>query len=229
MRAITFSTILFSAFLLIPAVTAASPETGWMEPQLGSFDPAHLQLVRAQAEADRANGTNVDFENTEQMAREAAEYEERRASGGLRRGGVNDDDATHYARGNTLIMHVFINHGGGTWSQTERDVAAAKAYAAKDYYINDTDDADLANVHFDHEGTTTYWYINPTLPYTIPADSTFNSVDMNAALALAGVADSDGDGMPSEPATSTSRTDAATRPSTAEPARASISMRSTTT
>ncbi len=196
-KAMRFAALLFplaaaTSFLAAPA--AAAPEATWLEPQLGAFDAATLQLVRAQAEAERASGTTLDFENTERMARDRAEYEQRRADAGLQRGGTYDDDAAHYARGSTLIMHVFINHGGGTWSSSERDLAAAKAYEAKNWYLNSGDNPGTANLHFDNEGTTSYWYINPTVPYTISSDSAFVGVLMDEALMYAGVSDWDGDG-----------------------------------
>ena len=186
--------ILLAVIVLFPLVAAASPGSGWMEPQLGTFDPAVLQLIRAQAGAEGATGTHLRTENTGQMARDSAEYAERRAAAGPQRGGTYDDDAAHYARGNTLIMHVFINHGGGTWSAAERDLAGAKAFEAKDYYVNGTFSSGVANVHFDNEGTTAYWYINPTVPYTITSDSAFVGVIMDEVLMFAGVDDADGDG-----------------------------------
>ena len=41
-----------------------------------------------------------------------------------------DIDACHYARGTTLVFHVFIDHNLGSWSTTERNAAAANKNAS---------------------------------------------------------------------------------------------------
>ncbi len=103
----------------------------------------------------------------------------------------DDNDTAHYARGSTLIIHVFISHNGGTWDGTERNAANAKAIVAKEHFLDIAPAA--ANLHFDNEGTTVYHYYSADLPYTI-GDSGTNGTVVEDALEQIGFSDSDGDG-----------------------------------
>jgi hypothetical protein len=104
----------------------------------------------------------------------------------------HDDNATHYARGKSLIIHIFVNHTGGTWSASEKAAAAAKARVAKEFYVPNAPFG--ANVTFDHEGDPNgYHYFDVTLNRLIPEDG-FNYGMINEALGLLGFSDWDGDG-----------------------------------
>jgi hypothetical protein len=102
-----------------------------------------------------------------------------------------DSHAAHYARGETMVMHVFVNSTGQTWSQAERSAAGAQAMIAKGFYL---DNAPIrAYIDFD-EGATGYNYMEVTLPYAVPADG-FTWDMIEDALALLGNTDDDGDGF----------------------------------
>jgi hypothetical protein len=103
----------------------------------------------------------------------------------------DDNDTAHYARGSTLIIHVFISHNGGTWDASERNAANAKAIVAKEHFLDIAPAA--ANLHFDNEGTTVYHYYSADLPYTI-GDSGTNGTVVDDALAAIGFGDADSDG-----------------------------------
>lgn len=107
----------------------------------------------------------------------------------LARGTSDDNDTVHYARGITLVVHVFVDHTGGTWTTTERDAAGAKADAAKTNYLNTATWA--SNLRFDPIGG--YVFYNATLNYNIP-DSGMSEAVMEDAVAAIGFTDADGDG-----------------------------------
>ncbi len=102
-----------------------------------------------------------------------------------------DEDTAHYGRGRTLVIHIFINHTGGTWTAEEMNGAGARARVAKDHFINNA--PWNANVSFDYDGSNAYWYYNPTVNYNIP-DSGMNNTVVQDALANIGIGDGDGDG-----------------------------------
>ncbi len=105
---------------------------------------------------------------------------------------LNDDnDTAHYARGTTLVLHIFVSHTGGTYTGTEMASAAAAAQTAKDWYRNTAPYG--ANIHFDHDGTNGYYYLTASLPYLIPHDG-FTYGMMNEILTSWGYSDADGDG-----------------------------------
>ncbi|MCA9754126.1 MAG: hypothetical protein KC591_18140 [Gemmatimonadetes bacterium] len=181
----------FAGTLLLAATTRAADEPAlpehWVQPQLGTFDLARkAELRRLPADAPQHD------ENTEIMAQHRRNYLARRQANGLR-GGTGDDHSAHYARGNTLIMHVFINDPLHVWTTPERDEAGAKAASAKDYYLENVN-ADLANMHFDSEGTENYWYNVVTIPDTLWTDDDVTEQTFETALANLGVSDNDNDG-----------------------------------
>ncbi len=107
-----------------------------------------------------------------------------------------DDDAAHYARGSTLVLHVFVNHTQGTWNTSEMDESGARAALAKEFWLNrvpvSPSGESLPNLHFDYEGLDGYWSVTATLNSAIP-DSGMGSATMEAALAALGASDLDGD------------------------------------
>ncbi|MCA9757736.1 MAG: hypothetical protein KDA27_18185 [Candidatus Eisenbacteria bacterium] len=102
-----------------------------------------------------------------------------------------DDDSCHYARGNTMIIHVFIDHLSGSWSQAERSAAGAKAQTAKEWYVDVAPSA--ANLSFDSFETASFHWYNPSIAMDIPEDG-MNDTIIAAAIAALGVSDEDGDG-----------------------------------
>ncbi|MFO7653853.1 MAG: hypothetical protein R6X25_08545 [Candidatus Krumholzibacteriia bacterium] len=94
----------------------------------------------------------------------------------------DDNDTAHYARGSTLLIHVFINHTGGTWTSTERGEAGAKARVAKDHYIANV--PPQANLSFDHQGSDAYFYYTATVNYNIPDSGTSGTVIEDALADL---------------------------------------------
>ncbi|MEZ4647658.1 MAG: FlgD immunoglobulin-like domain containing protein [Candidatus Eisenbacteria bacterium] len=118
------------------------------------------------------------------------------SGGGPTAGGGLDDDTVHYARGSTLVLHVFVNHANGTWSESEMDQAGARAALAKEFWLDraprSPQGASLSNLHFDYEGLDGYWSVTATLSTAIP-ESGMGSDAMEAALAALGLSDLDGD------------------------------------
>lgn len=154
-----------------------------VEPMVGTFTPAQLEEARVQFQ--NAPPPAPGWENVEQVKLEREKMEQ--GSRLLN----NDDDATHYARGSTMIIHIFINDASRTWTGTQMAAAGADAATAKEYY---TDEAPVdANLHFDHAGSNAYYYYNPTVAYTIGADG-MTSDRMEDVLAVMGRTDEDGDG-----------------------------------
>ena len=154
-------------------------------PQLGHFTKADLERARLESLVAPAESPD-EWEDQLMMRRDAELFGE---GGGDR---VNDDnDTAHYSRGSTLIIHVFINHTGGTWDAAERSAAGAKAHVAKDHYLSQAPGA--ANISFDNQGSDAYIYYETTLGYNIPYSGVDDAV-IEDALAAIGFADGDGDG-----------------------------------
>ena len=109
----------------------------------------------------------------------------------LRGGGSDDDDTAHYERGRTLVINIFVNHSGGSWSTTEKETAAARNSVAKDFYIDNS--PANANTYFDNQGTNGYWEYTCTLGYDIPDDGFTWAMTEDAVQAI-GFGDGDGDG-----------------------------------
>ncbi|MFO7653449.1 MAG: hypothetical protein R6X25_06470, partial [Candidatus Krumholzibacteriia bacterium] len=157
------------------------------EPRQGHFTPEQLEQARLISRlAPLPDGPGWEDNET-------ARFEDSRIGSPLKSDGkANDDnDTSHYARGSTLLIHVFINHAGGTWTATERDAAGAKARVAKDHYIDNA--PAQANLSFDFQGSDAYWFFTADLPYNIP-DSGTNGTVIDDALAELGFNDADGDG-----------------------------------
>lgn len=147
-------------------------------PSIGTFSPADLEAAQSQAAAE-APAPASQFE----MPAGGDEGSPLLSNG--------DEDTAHYGRGRTLVIHIFINHTGGTWTGAEMDNAGARARVAKDYYINNG--PWNANVSFDYDGSNAYWSYNASVGYNIP-DSGMNATVVNDALISLGVGDGDGDG-----------------------------------
>ncbi|MCA9751234.1 MAG: T9SS type A sorting domain-containing protein [Gemmatimonadetes bacterium] len=164
--------------LVAPANAFQAPTIGYVSDEM--IAEARRQVAEAPVESAH------DFERDDMDDRWMLDQEpDPRAPGN------GDNDATHYARGNTLVLHFFINHTGGTWSQAEMDAAAAKAAIAKDFYRNNAPAG--ANVEFDNGSNNLYAYYVWNYGANIPTDSmTWNIAE---AVSAGIVADSDGDGL----------------------------------
>jgi len=170
---------------LFMAIFPSGPSLAYVpEPMEGTVsDAAREQAVQAVLHPTPNPAT--DGEDVYQMQLDA------RAARDAERYNSSDNDATHYARGSTMIIHIFINHTDGTWSVDEREDAGAKMEVAKDHYR--THAPAEANLHFDHESVGGYYYYPVTLSYSM-ADSGMTGYRMEDALSHLGVVDSDGDG-----------------------------------
>ena len=171
-------------------------------PLVGSFSHATADAVRGQY-ANQVWTRGQDCGRLDQELIEKAELEgkatfRRNLGLGIHANANDDDDATHYAQGATMIIHVFINHSGGTWEQAEKDAAGVKARDAKDFYVSHRPAS--VNLLFDNEGSTNYLFYNPTLAYNIPTDGMTWAITEDA-LAAIGFADLDGDGARVDDAT----------------------------
>lgn len=155
--------------------------------------PTYGTFTDAQKEAARLQNVVLDEHaaHREELPLSAEERAMEEQAAGLR--ASDDNDATHYCRGRTLVINLFINHAGGTWSTTEKEDKAARNSVAKDYYIDNA--PANANVHFDLEGTNGYWEYTATVPNNITADTTFTYAIIDDAIANVGFADADGDGV----------------------------------
>jgi hypothetical protein len=168
--------------LLWLATAAGDALAAPSEPSTRSFSPADLQ--RAQEESIGSAGLPVeDFEIAPSTGTEPNATTDIRL--------VDDNDTAHYQRGRTLVIHIFINHTGGTWNTSQMDGAGARATVAKNHYINNAPFA--ANVSYDYQGSNSYWFYTATVPYFI-GDSGMNGAVVEDVLANIGFGDGDGDG-----------------------------------
>jgi hypothetical protein len=165
-----------------------------------AFDPAdHLQRgtispeVRAQAEMA---AQSIPFEDgyRENDAARRAEIAEIAARAEMRSGGaLNDDQSScHYARGSTVVVHIFISRPGSAWQvwdEDARDDQAAKAQIAKDYFLGIAPPG--VAMSFDHPEGDAYWWGEVALPDTT---TEISSAYAELALSSLGVSDIDGDG-----------------------------------
>lgn len=178
---------LLAPFALLAGAAAAAP----VAPVYGTFTESEKAYARAEAEAE---GPLVGHDFEAKDSHEEEEYLEEAArarQAGLRLVGNDDNDTAHYGRGRTLIINIFVNHTGGSWSTTEKETMAARNSVAKDYYVDNA--PATSNIVFDNQGTDGYWAYTVTVPYDIPADGFTWDMTEDAA-ALCGFADSDGDG-----------------------------------
>lgn len=183
----SLAVLIATAALVAPALAAPANVP---EPQFGRFDPADLEAARAHAEATR-HRTDAAVETSCVGAdSEAGGFAPGRISPLAALLNSEDDDACHYARGTTLVFHVFIDHNLGSWSTTERNAATAKAALAKQWYVDEAP-AD-ANMDFDNLGGTGYYYYQ-TASLNIDAD-TLSGAEIETVLASFGFTDDDGDG-----------------------------------
>ena len=170
-----------ASLLFLAGPAGAAPQ----EPSIGTFTQENQDRILAQ---DRERGEH-DPIDCDSSLDQLDEYTRMQNEGLLP--ASDDNDTAHYKRGTTLVIHIFINHNGGTWTEAERDDAGAKARVAKDYYLDRAPAA--ANVRFDFEGSEAYWYYEATVNYTI-GFSGMNDAVVDDVLAALGFVDADGDG-----------------------------------
>lgn len=154
------------------------------EPLVGTFTEASRERVRAQARAES--------EEDRAAVTEGGCVIEDTDPDHARGGSTADNDACHYARGSTIVVHVFADHDGGQWSGEERADAGAKAAEAKDFYRDYA--PTIAYMTFDHEDNTAYYFYNVTLPYDINDYGYFETWMVDDCAQLIGFNDADGDG-----------------------------------
>src|SRR5262245_26384814 len=84
-------------------------------PRFGTFSPAEKAFAEAES---RQAPPLVGHEWEKQISHdEETLLEEQSRMRQILRGGASDDnDTAHYNRGRTLVINIFINHSGGTWS-----------------------------------------------------------------------------------------------------------------
>ena len=179
------------ALALAALVAPAARALDFPEPLEGSFTPAQLEQARADfARAPAGEGADADVLRLQ----ESRSGPQRSVPGTLDIGRTminEDNDSGHYARGRTLIVHIFVNHSGGTYSGTEMSARGAAAAAAKDFYTSHVPYS--ADLSFDHPGTTDYYYYVVTLPYAVGSDG-MTDVVQEDVLSRLGATDVDGDG-----------------------------------
>jgi len=155
-------------------------------PSVGTIRPEAIEAAR-RAAATAPLPSHPGWEDTDQVRTEAEAIRARAAD----KLNSDDNDTVHYARGMTLVVHLFVDHNGGTWTDPEREAAAAKAAVAKEHYMSEAPGG--ANVHFDFEGSDGYYYYNVDYNGTIP-ESGMTSDLMEIVCGLLGRTDVDGDG-----------------------------------
>ncbi len=185
--AITTPVLLGVALLALVAGTATAEPAA---PRYGTFTDAAKAQAIAEAQAEgplRGHDWEADDSHEEELRLEEAA---RMRQGGLRMIGNDDNDTAHYKRGRTLVINIFVNHTGGTWSTAEKEDKAARNSVAKDFFLDNA--PANANVYFDNQGTNGYWEYTATLPYNIPTDGFTWEMTEDAVAAL-GFGDGDGD------------------------------------
>ncbi len=175
--------------LWVLAILAGVAQAAPTAPRFGTFTEAQKALAQMEAAEEpslEGHGWEADDSRAEELRLQLESH-----ARGLRGGDPTDDDDTaHYARGRTLIINIFMDHNGGTWSTTEKETMAARNSVAKDHYF-DNAPAD-ANLRFDNQGTNGYWEYTVDLPYNIPEDGCTWAMTEDAAALLFGDADGDG-------------------------------------
>ncbi len=177
------SRVLFTGILGL--LVGASASHAQPTPSQGAVSPAALQLVLA---TPKSSTPASEWEDNAARAADA-EIQARRQQENAGAGVSDDNDTCHYARGVTLVMHIFVNHSAGQWTGAEMEVAAAKSDAAKLNYGGYATFA--SNLSFDPTGG--YVFYNPTVNYSI-WPSGMNEAVMEDAVAAIGFTDADGDG-----------------------------------
>jgi hypothetical protein len=109
-----------------------------------------------------------------------------------------DNLGTHYARGNTLVVIVFVNDSQVTWTLAQQQAKGALAKLAKDYYLANA--PATANLSFDNQGTTNYYFyvVDSPRPVGFQGMTTYLT---DSLLVLLGFDDDDGDGGSGDEAT----------------------------
>ncbi len=105
---------------------------------------------------------------------------------------VTDNDAAHYARGSVLVMLVFVDHAGGTWTVDERNEQAAKVRDSEAFYRQYLPAAGFLT--FDHENSASYYYYQPELDYDLNDYADFENWMVTDAAEAIGFTNDDGDG-----------------------------------
>jgi len=191
------TTLLVGAWLgvvattLTPVVAGIGTADAVPPPREGTCTPE--QLAAAQAELERGLRLEPGWEGHVDELERALLRGTPGAPDGTQRGPANGDNSTvHYARGTTLLVHIFINHAGGTWTGEEIALRGARAEVAKDYYRDRMPAG--TGLTFDHESDPGgYYYYEVTVPYTIPAGETCNWTLADDAMTILGYTDTDGD------------------------------------
>lgn len=176
-----------TSFVLLAAMLGcASIVRAQVPPSRGTIPPGLAEQLLLQSAP--ANQPPSEWEDNEARERDAENYfaSVRDAEA---RGSSDDNDTCHYARGVTLVVHIFVNHTGGTWSGAEITDAVAKADAAKINYLTYAPYA--SNQRFDPIGG--YVFYNPTVNFLI-SDSGMTDSVMESVVAAIGFGDADGDG-----------------------------------
>lgn len=176
-RAIPGGPLWLAALLLAVPPAAAAPPL----PAVRTIPQDLIDVARLEAERAPAPPCATD-------PRSEPSFEERHAAGPRT---LNlDDDAAHYCRGNILVVHIFIDHDGGTWSLAEKTQAGARAEIGKYFFTAAAPQE--ANVSFDGGVLGVYHEFTATLGVTIDEMSWPLT---EAALADVGFTDDDGDGV----------------------------------
>lgn len=170
-----------SGLLALASVLPAPSLAGLPVPQVGSFSETDLEAARIRSQ--QAPPSMPGWEGVPHQDEITAE-----SAPGMRLNG--DNDTAHYVRGTSLVIHIFVDHTGGSWNSSERDNAAATTRVAKNW-LRETAPYG-ANLHFDCDGTNDYWYYAASLPYNIPHDG-FTYGMINEILTSWGFTDADGD------------------------------------
>jgi len=164
---VLFSTIGISCMLLAVGTVsvASSQEESGVTFQVETIPPGALE--RAREAALVAPAPTGDWEANEKVTLSAGGKDDGThtdASGS----GFTDYDSCHYARGNTLILNVFIDHQGASWDSAERGAAGAKGQLAKEWYMANAPAG--ANLSFDGFETESYSYLTTYLDANIGPD-----------------------------------------------------------
>jgi hypothetical protein len=162
-----------------------------LEPTYGKADATYLEAARLQV-ANEVLGPPESWEDVEGMR---LEYEAALAIHGRegRGGSIEDDDSVHYARGTTLVCHIFVDHQSGTWSATEEAIAVGKAEFAKDWYRNNS--PANAYMRFDNENNPGgYWAYTPFVNADLSDDDNLTDAVIEQIMNACGFVDADGDG-----------------------------------
>jgi len=178
MRAILLLIVLGTAVsaFTVSAVEAAPDFTG---PTYKALDPAAIEAARMEA----LHAPALPPEQWEYPPQFDAGYRDRLGY---------DANTSHYGRGLTLIVHIFINDPSHTFTGDEMNTAGGRSDFAKQFYL--TESPWGANMSFDGAGG--YLYYNPTISWTVPNDPSWQTANhaCEDACAALGIGDGNGDG-----------------------------------